>query len=272
MKSRIIVVDDFAIELLESDGLGTPVFLVHGNSSAADSFEPLLQSQLGRRTKLVALSLPGHGGSSSARDPEAVYNIPALGQLVAKVVAAYGESRYWLVGQSLGGHALTESLDALPGALGLLLISAPPTSLAHFAQTFKPDPSEGRLFKGPLDASEVELLADCFSLPAADPSRARLVANIRRTDSLFRPSLGASLALGRALDEREIVGQSRVPLAVLAGSEDRFLNPSYFGTLPAERLWRGKTVVFEGSGHLLHLDSPTRFEAVLGDFLEETRP
>ena len=39
----------------------------------------------------------------------------------------------------------------------------------------------------------------------------------------------------------------------------------------AESAPRGRVEVFEGAGHILSLDQPERFRAVLDEFLEETR-
>ena len=38
MRQRELIIDGLAIELLDSEGDGLPVFVCHGNSSAADSF------------------------------------------------------------------------------------------------------------------------------------------------------------------------------------------------------------------------------------------
>jgi len=268
MGTRILVIDDFAVEVFASDGQGDPVFLFHGNSGAADNYQSILQSALGQKRRLVAVSFPGHGGSSSAREPEAAYNVPALGQLAARVVKALGSSRYWLVGQSVGGHALTQNLSAFPGARGLFLISAPPVSITRVAQAFKPDPSGDLLFKGELDDTESEHLANCFS--TAPHLQALLARNVRRTDRYFRPALGASIARGQFEDELQALERADVPIAVLGGTEDAFLQTNYFKSLPAQRLWTGAPILFEGNGHFAHLESPQRFEQTLGEFLTAT--
>lgn len=262
MRSKTVTVNGLSIETLESEGRGPHVFLCHGNSSAANSFEPLLTGAFGRTFHVVAINFPGHGASSPAED----CSIEALGRLAAAIVRQFQPEQYWLVGQSLGGHALLEALDAFPDARGLALISAPPISLSTFQQAFKPDPTAGCLFKGELGEAEIEMLAACFSEKAAPRAMARLKENIRATAPSFRTALGASLAAGRLRDERDIFAQSRLPVLLLAGTEDKFLNLDYYATLP-QRDGRTATAIFEGAGHALHLEEPERFERTLRDFI-----
>lgn len=148
IRHSAIELDGREIEVLESTGNGAPVFVCHGNSSAAASVVSLLRSELATQLRFIAISFPGHGGSSRARDPDSEYNVEALGRTPARVIKRYQSPRYWLVGHSLGGHALIEALEALPGAMGLVLIAAPPVSPATMGQAFHADPSGGAIVQG----------------------------------------------------------------------------------------------------------------------------
>lgn len=264
---RILDIDGIPTEVLESGGQGDPIFIFHGNSSAADSFRRLMDGALGQRHRIVAVSFPGHGGSAQASEPEAMYSIQMLGRFASQVVRAHGAARYWLVGQSMGGHALMESIDRFPGAQGLLLISSPPVSLATLGEAFRPDPSAGCLFKGELTEDEIALLVRCFGEKLPGPDQALLAHNIKRTDPEFRPFLGMSLARGDMLDERALLDDAPFPVAILGGTDDRFLNADYYASLPAHKLWKNQAILFEDSGHMLHLEQPERFEAVLSEYV-----
>lgn len=268
----MLQVDGLSVELLQSDGEGDPVFLFHGNSGAADLFEDLLQSELGRRQRLVAVSFLGHGGSDAPRDPVDTYGIQAYGAFAAKVVQAYGSPRYWVVGQSLGGHALIENVHRFENAHGMMLLSAPPISLATLFHAFRPDPSGGCLFKGELSDAEVDSLVTCFTKRPDPAVQAKLRHDIRRTDARFRPTLGASLAQGDLVDELAMLAGSSLPVALLGSLDDAFLNADYYATVPRERLWKGAPVMFEDCGHMLHLEAPARFERVLAEFIFDTAP
>jgi pimeloyl-ACP methyl ester carboxylesterase len=60
-----------AIAVHESADEGPAVVLIHGNSSSSRVFSRQLDGPLGRRFRLVAVDLPGHGESDNAKDPSA---------------------------------------------------------------------------------------------------------------------------------------------------------------------------------------------------------
>jgi pimeloyl-ACP methyl ester carboxylesterase len=270
MLRDIIAINNLGIEVLESEGSGSPIFFFHSNSSAANSFEHILCSEMGRRRKMVALSFPGHGNSDCAVDPEDTYYIEGLGKIAADVVQSYGSKKYWLVGHSLGGHAILESLPAFKNASGLMLISSPPLTLADLGRAFKPDPSLGALFKGDITDAEVERLASCFIDPTNAPAWQLIRDNIKKTDPRFRPALGASLGASRMRNEIEALHKSHIPIAMVMGKEDQFLNLDYVKGYRGPQLWREKVLIIEECGHVPHLEMPEMFGALLEGFLQET--
>jgi pimeloyl-ACP methyl ester carboxylesterase len=217
-------IGEHRLEVLQSTGPRPCVFLFHGNSGAAHSFETLLRSPLGRRHHLIACSFPGHGNSSKALSDEQC-TVPALGRLAARFVASFGVDNYWLVGHSLGAHALYEALDGFEGALGLVALSAPPLNLRTLPQAFQPDPCGGTIFKGALEAGEVQAMAEAFTqVPGNVP---KLAAWIEGTSPRFREALGASLGRGELLDEVAALRQRRIPAALFVGEADRFIQLDY---------------------------------------------
>jgi pimeloyl-ACP methyl ester carboxylesterase len=271
IRERDISVDGVRFEVIESSGTGLPLFAFHGNSSAADSFCALIDSDMGQRHKIIAISLPGHGGSEALSEADASdgYAIENLGRLLARAVASYDYPSYVLLGHSLGGHALLEGLDFFGGAVGLMLVSAPPITVDVLQAAFRPDPSDGLLFRDVLSPDEARSLAACFTA-STDPALLNaLVRRIQQTDPRFRSSLGASLAAGRLRDELAMLAVAPFPIAHLAGRADRFLRSDYINNMPGERLWCGRTMWFEGCGHALHLEAPQHFEKVLAEFIAD---
>ena len=57
---------------------GTPVLLIHGNSSCRGVFQHQLHGQLAENYRFIAFDLPGHGQSSDAPDPARTYTRPGL--------------------------------------------------------------------------------------------------------------------------------------------------------------------------------------------------
>lgn len=254
---------------LESAGTGLAVLLCHGNSASASLFRPLLESELGRRHRMIALDFPGHGRSNRMAPATEAYSIPGFAQIVVAAVRELGLSEYVLVGHSLGGHVMTAALASLPEARGLLLVSAPPLKPGAVSEAMKEDPTVGAMFGGTLDAEQVERFAGALLEPAnVDAALVReLRASIGKTDPAFRPALLKSLAGGLMQDEQAILARTNVPTALAYGTEDRFIRPEYCNAVRLRTAWGGGILAFPGSGHCLHLDNPDRFRKLLADLL-----
>jgi pimeloyl-ACP methyl ester carboxylesterase len=257
-------IDGHRLEVLQSTGLGPCVFLFHGNSGAAHSFEALLRSPLGRCHRLIACSFPGHGTSSKVLSDKQCA-VPALGRLAARFIASFGVDSYWLVGHSLGAHALYQALDGFEGALGLVALSAPPLNLSTLSQAFQPDPCGGAIYRGALEAGEVQAMAEAFTQVAGNVPK--LAAWIQGTAPRFREALGASLGRGELLDEVAALRQRRFPAALFVGEADRFIQLDYCEQQAADTACALELVRFPNAGHAVHLDAPARFESELAAFM-----
>ena len=58
------------IAAYESAGTGRPIVLIHGNSASSRVWQKQLEGPLGRKYRLIAIDLPGHGDSAPAPHPE----------------------------------------------------------------------------------------------------------------------------------------------------------------------------------------------------------
>lgn len=81
-------------------GAGEPLVLVHGIGSRWQVWEPVLES-LAQRFDVIAVDLPGFGGSDPLPHPTTV---PALIDALADFLAAQGIERPHLAGNSMGGY------------------------------------------------------------------------------------------------------------------------------------------------------------------------
>ncbi len=125
MKTLKIDAPNGAVAVHESAGQGPAVVLIHGNSSSSRAFSRQLEGPLGKRCRLVAVDLPGHGESDDAKDPSA-YSLPGHARAVRAVVDALGLGEASFVGWSLGGHVALEMAPDLPRARGFVIFGTPP--------------------------------------------------------------------------------------------------------------------------------------------------
>lgn len=255
----------------ESIGRGPTVIICHSNSTSARLYRSMLEGPIGQRYRVLALDLPGHGRSPRSADGARDYTIPGLAAAVIEAVAELAPGPCVVVGHSLGGHVLTTALERLPNASAVLLISAPPLLPTALGDIFRPDPTSGALFRPDLSESDVEVFAQSLIAPGLVPEAfsAEIRDAIRSTDPQLRSHLGASVGAGMMANEAVILARTTVPTALVYGTEDRFVNVSYYDRVELSSAWRGGRFAFPGSGHSPHWDATDRFAELLRAFVDD---
>lgn len=101
-----------------------------------------------------------------------------------------------------------------------------------------------------------------------DPSVYFMIKDAMRTDGRSRAKMVASVLEGRGVDETDIVGRLKMPLAVILGRSDTAIGIDYVSSLPYRNLWRSKVALLD-AGHALILHKTDQLHPLLTDFLEE---
>jgi pimeloyl-ACP methyl ester carboxylesterase len=224
--------------VVEDSGSGQlPVLLIHGNSSCRGVFRHQLDSSLAENYRLIALDLPGHGESSDAVNPTKTYTLPGLADAVIELIERIGVAQAVVFGWSLGGHIGIEMMSRFPGLLGLMISGSPPVGPHSMAQGFHSLPQMGAAGKAELSPAEVEgFLAMIFGDSVEPFLRDAAV----RTDPRFRVRLFEAARAGAGVDQRDVVENNPVPLAVVNGAEDQIVRLDYFDSVQYAHLWGGK--------------------------------
>jgi pimeloyl-ACP methyl ester carboxylesterase len=263
LHERTIATSAGALRLTESDGEGLPILMLHGTGSCRAVFDKQFSSPLARQHRLIAVDLPGHGGSEDAPDP-AVYSLRGMTQAVTELVAQLGLDRFMILGWSLGGHIAIEMIKHT-GLAGLMVCGAPPVGHGTLAML--------RAFRTswdmPLASKEVYSdrdVARFFSLCYGRGATPELLAAIRRADGRVRSATVRSLMRGECLDQKRAVETARIPVALVNGRDEPFVRLSYLDTLAGTALWHGMPIVIEDAGHAPFWDQPTAFNEVLAAF------
>jgi pimeloyl-ACP methyl ester carboxylesterase len=92
---------------------------------------------------------------------------------------------------------------------------------------------------------------------------------VARGDGRFRKTLFETARAGFGVDQRQIVETNSVPLAIVNGSEDRFVKLDYLDTLAYANLWEGRCHRLAGLGHAPFWEKPGDFDLVLERFLQD---
>jgi pimeloyl-ACP methyl ester carboxylesterase len=118
--------------LIDTGGTGRPTLLLHGNRDSKQMWAPLLAELPGR---LIAVDLPGHGGTPLPASPDMRDHVTALGELLDALDGGPG----LVIGHSLGGQLAIGLAAARPDLVTNLVVIA--SALKH-TSSFKP-PSAG---------------------------------------------------------------------------------------------------------------------------------
>lgn len=268
MQHKEIELQGQRIAYYESDGKGVPILFLHGNSMSSLAFARQFASPLGKKHRLVALDLPGHGRSAPAQNPKATYTVPGYAEIVADFVKTLALDRAVLVGWSLGGHILLEASEQLQNTPGLMLFGTPPVGKPMAAEAFHPHPAMGLVFTRDLSAAEAEAVATAFINPGSEIPPF-FPEDIQRTDGRAREALGISVWEGRYTDELKVVANLKKPLAMVHGPNDPLINLSYLKGIHLPTLWRDEIQIILEAGHTPQWEQPEQFNRLLMEFVED---
>lgn len=262
--------DGACTRMLEVDGAGPPLLLLHGFSDSADTWRPLLLrlERAGRRA--VAIDLPGFGNASDAR-PGAI-----LPQFDAAISAGADRAGVFppplLVGNSMGGLAALHFANRhLVGLAGVVPVCT--AGLHH--------PIWIRIMVSP---ALRPLLPKLGSRPLKDAAAAVLRRDGRLADEtreparrylghLSPPRIAHQISIAdRLLSEQEYpleMGSIESPVLFIWGAQDRIaawrLNASRLLRM-AERAPGARNEVIPKCGHTPQLQAPGRLLTILEDF------
>ena len=249
----VIATSHGSLAVEDSGQGGIPVLLIHGNPSCRGVFRNLMQGKIAKNHRFIAFDLPGHGRSSNAMDPERTYTRPGLADAV-ELLDKLGVAEAIVFGWSLGGHIGIEKMSRFPGMRGLMISGAPPVSHNQMSQGFNASPHLGVAGKQELSEADIDAFVEGFFGESAEAFLRHAVA---RTDGRFRKRLFETARAGEGVDQRRIVESSPVPLAVVNGGADRFVNLDYFDTVAYANLWEeDRCHRLSGLGHA-PCDAPT---------------
>ena len=254
-------------------GNGPTVLMLHGIGGGHTAFAPQVETLAAAGYRAVAWDMPGYGRSA----PIEPYTFKGLAQSALNLIDALQCESVTLLGHSMGGMVAQELIARRPDRVKRLVLCG--TSAAFGKRT------DGRLAEGwaeqfvtqrtaPLDAGKTmeemaQLLIPQMVGPGALPEGLRLaefcMANV--PPSTYRRALQALVTFDRQREQADI----RVPTLLIGGEFDRVAAPSMMKQMAAASP-RARYAELAGIGHLMNLEAPDAFDALLLDFLREPAP
>ena len=238
-------IDGRKVRVLECDGGGPAIVLLHGLGLSAGAWRPHLPLLAGSGFRVLAPDLPGFGESAG---PLAGYAIHETAAWVERFAAAEGVSEAVWVGHSLSCQVLLRFARVHPQRVAGLVLAAPTgqdrgarragAQLAGLAtDAFRESPG---------------LVASVVRRYLASP-----IATVRMWISArnHRPEMDA--------------GGVRSPVLIVLGERDPVVDVRFARRL-ARRLGEVRLRIIEDAGHAVALDPALSFSQLIADFARRT--
>lgn len=241
---------------------GLPLLLVHGAGMDHTVWEAQTTALAAAGLGVLAVDLPGHGGSEG----EALTSIGAMAEFLGTLLEVAGIERATAAGHSMGALAVLELAARRPDLIdGLVLVGAAASMPVHpglLAATLDDLPNAASMiahwgFPSAEAVGEGPIPGQWF----AEACRAMVAGG--------RPGvLHADLAACDAYRDGEVsAGRVACPAVVAAGGADRMC-PLTAAEALAAALPQGRCVVLERAGHMLTVERPEVLTAILAEIVK----
>ncbi|HVE69122.1 MAG TPA: alpha/beta fold hydrolase [Solirubrobacteraceae bacterium] len=265
----------FETRVLELEGEGPPLVLLHGYADSADTWRHVLDL-LGRRDRrAVAVDLPGFATADRLRDGKV---LPQLDRFVSAVVTATaGDGRAVLAGNSLGGClALRAAQRARLPLDGVVPIAPAGFDMARWFVLLERDPILRTLLGIPAPMPEAvfrEIVGRAYRTlgfhrgAAVDGSVVRAFTSHHRDRATVRRYLETGHRLLPELNDVACFDLRRItcPVALVWGRRDRMVAPTGVQRV-LEQLPGTHVELMDDVGHCPQIEAAQRTTDLLCDF------
>lgn len=271
-KVKKITTSDLSLEYWHLQRGHKTVVFIHGNSAGKEVFYEQFKYFADHNYSLLAIDLPGHGGSANAKNPAETYTIPAYARTIQQVLKQLNVNTASLVGWSLGGHIAVEMIGAGFPANSVFITGTPPMGpgLDDFLAAFLPTPSGTVTTSAEASVEAIHAYtADLYG--SLNPIPEHFYKLAERTDGRARARMGEHWASAtEGYNQPAVTATWNGPISVGHGIRDQFISRDYLYALEWANLWNGQIQEFTESGHAPFLEEPQEFNALLHKFLAET--
>ena len=243
-------------------GHGPPVVLLHGNATMVQDFEISgILDRLAQQYRVIAFDRPGFGHTNRPRSQ--AWTPAAQAELVQRAIIQLGVRQAIVVGHSWGTLvAVSLALDHPADVRSLVLLSG------YYFPTLRADvlastPTAAPVLGDLLSYTVIPLLGRALRsrvfrklfAPAAVPSRfqAEFPTELSLRPSQLKASAADTVLMtpsAAALASR--YGELKMPIIIMAGTEDRIVNFASQSEHLDEVLGQSTLVPFPGAGHMIH--------------------
>jgi pimeloyl-ACP methyl ester carboxylesterase len=283
---RWVVVDDRPVNVIEL-GHGPPLLFVHGLSGSWPNWLEQLPVFAGDRSdgrspsgghRVIAVDLPGFGHSPMPAEP---ISITGYARTLDALLDTLDVAAAAVVGHSMGGFVAAEFAINFPQRVERLVLVSPAGLSTYGDPRGLRELSRVRRMERPIaavvgwSATHADILArrprlryTSLGLVARHPSRlpAPLVAEQIR--GAGKPGFVQALQANLDYDFRHRLPEIACPTLIVWGDSDRVITMRDADAY-AELIPNSRSVVLPDTGHMLQVERPSAFNALLEEFLGE---
>jgi len=245
--------------MVEIEGDGMPVLLVHGLGGTSNTWQPVMPALAGMR--VVRPDLPGAGRSVT---PDGAIDVAFLANALIRLAKELGIEKMHLVGHSFGTLIAQHVAAARPALVQTLTLFGPIIEPADVARERLRGRANTVRQNGMADVAGQIAVAGLASSAAQDnPVALAFVreSHMRQDAEGFAKSCealaGASRAAASAL---------KCPVLAIAGDEDAFSPPGNAYQL-ADEIKGAKAQILSGCGHWAPVEKPNECRRILSEFI-----
>jgi pimeloyl-ACP methyl ester carboxylesterase len=275
--TRKIQYQGLNVAVYESSGTRGPgILMIHGNTSSANAFAKVFESNFAKRNKVVLMDLPGYGASDNAAPSQ--YSIGFQTGAIVAVAQATGTAQGVLVGWSLGTLYAIQATTSLPALKGLFLFgdavtSLDPTLPAPFlspSQSYAGEVVNYGAVAALTPIQVVDYVNAFFGPNHGRVPRPMLNDGLRADPNTRQGVLNIILGVDPLVDPIPILANANFKLALVNGEEDAFVNNARFAAIEGlfPTLFRRHAILLPNVGHAPQIETPDRFISILQSFIQ----
>ena len=259
------------LNVVDTGGDGPPLLFVHGLGGCWQNWLLNIPAFMGSH-RVIAPDLPGFGGSQM---PAEEISIKGYGKVVDALCEKLGVESPAIVGNSMGGFVGVEVALAFPTRVqNLVLISAAGLSIEHTRR--EPLVTGARLWaagatwlgvRGRSVVTRPRMRRIGMQLLVRYPEKLSPALTYELAQGTGTPGFVPALKALLSYSIRDRLAQIEVPVLVVWGRNDMLVprgDARQFVELIGSNARR---VMFDDTGHLAMLERPSRFNALLAEFL-----
>lgn len=276
---ELVRIDDTSLFVVER-GAGPPVIVLHGGPGLDHHEFADYLDRLTDEFRLLLVDQRANGRSE--RPPEATWTLERMAQDVVMLARALGLDRYAVLGHSYGSFVALQSAVDYPGMAAATIVSggvpsvryleAVEENLAAFEPVSLREQVASSWAREPsvqTQAELAELMGDQLPFHFADPLDPRIADYLERTkDTVYSPEvlrIFSSSGYG-GIEVEDRLGEIATPVLVTAGRHDRTCTVEAAEAM-ARAIPGAELVIFEESGHMMFVEEPELYVAVVRSFL-----